>query len=200
MFKLYYLAHFKVAYKIIKHHSILINIKGCTPETTDPTPFLVILNYSLKPVKLRPSCKHWMDSVMKTWTTKAEEGLPTSDFRLLTSDLRLPTSDFRLKTSYFKLQTSNLTNSNSGFLISDLETQCCIFRLLTSRFPLLTSHFPLLTSDFRLSISDFRLPISNFRLPTSNFLLLTSHFRLDSSVRLDCRSIRHAGINAQGQS
>ena len=34
-------------------------------------------------------------------STKAEEGLPTSDFRLPTSDFRLPTSDFRLPTSDF---------------------------------------------------------------------------------------------------
>ena len=32
-------------------------------------------------------------------TTKAEEGLRTSDFRLPTSDLRLPTSDLRLPTA-----------------------------------------------------------------------------------------------------
>ena len=40
-------------------------------------------------------------------TTKAEEGLPTSDVRLPTSDFRLPTSDFRLPTSDFRLQTSD---------------------------------------------------------------------------------------------
>ena len=34
-------------------------------------------------------------------TTKAEEGLQTSDFRLQTSDFRLQTSDFRLQTSDF---------------------------------------------------------------------------------------------------
>ena len=45
----------------------------------------------------------------------------------------------------------------------------------------------LLTSDFRFPTSDFPLK------------LLTSDFRLDSSGRLDCRSISHAGINAQGQ-
>ena len=50
-----------------------------------------------------------------------------------------------------------------------------------------------------LPTSDFRLPISDFRLATSNFRLLNSDFRPDSSVRLNCRSIRHAGINAQGQ-
>ena len=53
-----------------------------------------------------------------------------------------------------------------------------------------TSHFWPLTSD----------STSDFQLPTSNFWLLTSDFRLDPSVRLDCRSIRHAGINAQVQS
>ena len=47
-----------------------------------------------------------------------------------------------------------------------------------------------------LPTSDFRLPISDFRLATSNFRLLTSDFRPDSSVRLNYRSIRHAGINA----
>ena len=75
--------------------------------------------------------------------TKAEEGLPISDFRLLTSDFRLPTSDFRLPTSDF------------GFLTSD--------------FGLQTSDFRLPTSDFRLPTSDFRLPTSDFRLPTSDF-------------------------------
>ena len=41
-------------------------------------------------------------SIENIFFTKAEEGLPTSDFRF-------QTSDFRLKTSYFKLQTSDLT-------------------------------------------------------------------------------------------
>ena len=176
MFKLYYLAHFKVAYKIIKHHSILINIKGCTPETTDPTPFLVISNYSLKTVKLRPSCKHWMDSVMKTWTTKAEEGLPTSDFRLLTSDVRLPTSDFRLKTSYFKPQTSDLTKFEpriSDFWPLRLNAACLDFWPPTSHFLLPTSHFWLPTSDFRFPTSYFQLPTCHVQLPTSNFPLPT---------------------------
>ena len=45
MFKLYYLAHFKVAYKIIKHHSILINIESCTTEITHPNTFLVIFKF-----------------------------------------------------------------------------------------------------------------------------------------------------------
>ena len=35
-------------------------------------------------------------------TTKAEKGLPTSNFQLQTSDSRLPTSDFRLPTSDFR--------------------------------------------------------------------------------------------------
>ena len=117
---------------------------------------------------------------------------------------RLPTSDFRLKTSYFKLQTSDLTKFElriSEFLT--VETQCCMVRLLTSHLPPPTSYFPIPTSYFRLPTptSDFRLrfPTSDFQLPTSNFPLLTFDSRLDSSVRLDCRSIRHAGINAQGQ-
>ena len=39
--------------------------------------------------------------------TKAEEGLPTSDFPLPTSDFQLPTSNFRLPTSDFQLPTSD---------------------------------------------------------------------------------------------
>ena len=146
---------------------------------------------------------------MKTWTSKAEEGLPTSDFRLPTSDFRLQTSDFILHTSYFKLQTSDLTKFelrisdfwplrlNAAWL--DFWPPTSHFLLPTSHFWLPTSDFRLPTSDFRLPTSDFRLPISNFPLPTSNFPLLTFDFPLDSSVGLDCRSIRHAGINAQGQ-
>ena len=77
--------------------------------------------------------------------------------------------------------------------------------LRTSHFPLLTSDFRLPTSDFWLSTSDFRLLISHFPLPTSDFRFPTSDFQtsnfwLDSSVWLDCRSIHHAGINAQSQS
>ena len=37
----------------------------------------------------------------KPQTTKAEEVLPTSDFRLPISNFRLPTSNFRLLTSDF---------------------------------------------------------------------------------------------------
>ena len=67
-----------------------------------------------------------------------------------------------------------------------------------SDLPLPTSHFWLPTSDLRLLISHFPLPISPLLI--SNFRVLTSNFWLDSSVRLDCRSIHHAGINALSQS
>ena len=97
-----------------------------------------------------------MDSVMK-----AEEGFPTSDFRLPTSDFRLQTSDFRAKTSYFKLQTSDLTKFElriSDFWPLRLNAACLDFWPATSHFllPCLDfwppiSHFPLLTSDFRQS-------------------------------------------------
>ena len=63
-----------------------------------------------------------------------------------------------------------------------------------------SSDFWLPTSDFWLPTSDFRLPISDFRLPISLFWFPTSDFWHDSSVSLDCRSIHHAGINAQSQS
>ena len=140
--------------------------------------------------------------------TKAEEGLPTSDFR--TSNFRLPTSDFRLPTSDFTLHTSHFILRIFELRISDfwpfrLEAKWLDLRTFHFRLP--TSHFRLPTSDFRPPISDFRLLISHFPLPTSdfpplisNFRVLTSDFWLDSSVRLDCRSIHHAGINAQSQS
>ena len=115
-----------------------------------------------------------MDSVMKTWTTKAEEGLPTSDFRLPTSDFRLQTSDFRLQTSYFKLQTSDLTKFElriSHFWPLRVNATCLDFWPPTSHFLLPTSHFPPLpwlpTSDFRFPTSDFQLPTSHVQLPTS---------------------------------
>ena len=99
--------------------------------------------------------------------TKAEEGLPTSDFR--TSNFRLPTSDlrtsdfwpFRLKAEWLDLRTSHFPLPTSAF------------RLLISHFPLPLSHFLLLTSDFRFPTSDFQLPTSDFQLPSSNFRLLT---------------------------
>ena len=108
-----------------------------------------------------------MDSVMK-----AEEGFPTSDFRLPTSDFRLPTSnfwlptsdfrlqtsDFRPKTSYFKLQTSDLTKFE--LRISDFLPLRLNAAWLDYEPP--ASHFPLLTSDFRLPTSDFQLPTSDF--------------------------------------
>ena len=50
---------------------------------------------------------------------------------------------------------------------------------------------------FRLLTSDFQLQTSEFRLPTSGFRLQTSDFRLQT---YDCRSIHHAGINAQSPS
>ena len=55
--------------------------------------------------------------------TKAEEGLPTSDFRLRTSDFRLPTSDFRLPTSDFRLQTSDFRLPNLKHRSSTRRTQ-----------------------------------------------------------------------------
>ena len=56
-------------------------------------------------------------------TTKAEEGIPTSDFRLPTSDFRLPTSDFRLQTSDFRLQTSDFRLQNLKHRSSTRRTQ-----------------------------------------------------------------------------
>ena len=55
----------------------------------DPTP---VLGYMWE-------WKKWGWTWMGILTTKAEEGLRTSHFRLPTSDFRLPTSDFRLPTS-----------------------------------------------------------------------------------------------------
>ena len=107
-------------------------------------------------------------------TTKAEEGLPTSDFRLPTSDFRLPTSDFRLPTSDFRLPTSDFRLQTSDFRLQTSD-----FRLQTSDFRLQTSDFRLQTSDFRLQTSDFRLQTSDFRLQTSDFRLQTSDFRLE---------------------
>ena len=142
------------------------------------------------------------ESRLSCITAKAEEGLPTSDFRLPTSDFRLLTSGFELQTSDFRLHTSNFRlQTKCELRISDLwplRLKAEWLDLRTSHFPLSTSHFPLPTSHFRLPTSDFRLPTSDFRFPTSDFQ--TSNFWLDSSVWLDCRSIHHAGINAQSQS
>ena len=128
-----------------------------------------------------PQALYWLQSISTllcyAYYTKAEEGLPTSDFQLLTSD-------FRLKTSYFKLQTSDLTKWElwvSDFWPFRLKAEWLDLR--TSRFPLPTSHFrfptsdfPLPTSPFPLLTSDFRLPISHFWFPTSDFWLPTSEF------------------------
>ena len=125
---------------------------------------------------------------------------------MLFTDLRFyesrgGSSDFWLQN--FQLQTSDFGSSNFGFLT--VQTQSWMAR--PSDLPLPTSHFSLPTSDFWLPTSDFRLLISHFPLPTSDFPLLISNFRvltsdfwLDSFVRFDCRSIHHAGINAQSQS
>ena len=96
MFKLYYLAHFKVAYKIIKHHSILINIEGCTTETTDPTPFLVIFKLQFENYKTKTKLQA-LDGQRNENSYYQNRGG--------SSDFRLPTSDFRLPTPYFRLQT-----------------------------------------------------------------------------------------------
>ena len=132
-----------------------------------------------------PQALHWLQSISTllcyAYYTKAEEGLPTSDFQLLTSD-------FRLKTSYFKLQTSDLTKWElwvSDFWPFRLKAEwldlrtshfplpTSAFRLLISHFPLPLSYFLLLTSDFRFPTSDFQLPTCDFQLPSSNFRLLT---------------------------
>ena len=55
-------------------------------------PYLPLqLSVALFLVELRWPVAHFIFSL---YSTKAEEGLRTSDFRLPTSDLRLPTSDF----------------------------------------------------------------------------------------------------------
>ena len=113
-------------------------------------------------------------------------------------------SDFWLPTSDFRLPTSDLTKVwTPDFWFLTVQSQSWMAR--PSDLPLPTSHFRPPTSDFRLPISHFWFPTSHFRLPTSDFRFLTSDFQtsnfwLDSSVWLDCRSIHHAGINAQSQS
>ena len=49
----------------------------------------------------------WRDTENQQYTTKAEEGLPTSDFQLPASNFRLPASNFQLPTSNFQLPTSH---------------------------------------------------------------------------------------------
>ena len=134
-------------------------------------------------------------TIIYSFGREKERNMTTSIENIFFYESRGGSSDFRL-------QTSDLTKFElriSEFLT--VETQCCMVRLLTSHLPPPTSYFPIPTSDFRFPTSDFRLrfPTSDFQLSTSNFPLLTFDFRLDSSVRLDFRSIRHAGINAQGQ-
>ena len=119
-----------------------------------------------------PQALYWLQSISTllcyAYYTKAEEGLPTSDFQLLTSG-------FRLKTSYFKLQTSDLTKWE--LWVSDFWP----FRLKAEWLDLRTSHFALPTFDFLLLTSYFRFPTSHFPLPTSDFQLLISHFWFPTS-------------------
>ena len=118
------------------------------------------------------------ESRLSCITTKAEEGLPTSDFGLPTSDFRLLTSGFELQTSYFKLQTSDLTKCE--LRISDFWP----FRLKAEWLDLRTSHFPVPTSHSRLPTSDFRFPTSNFQLLTSDLTLLFGSIAARSTTRV----------------
>ena len=107
-----------------------------------------------------PQVLNWLQSISTllyyAYYTKAEEGLPTSDFWLPTSDLRLPT-----------------WQSANWFLT--VQTQSWMAR--PSDLPLPTPHFPLPNSHFRLLIS-------HFSLPTSHFLLLTSDFRFPTQEKI----------------
>ena len=67
------------------------------------------------------------DLKFKELSTKAEEGLPTSDFWLPTSDFRLPTSDFRLPTSDFRLPTSDFRLPTSDFRLPTSKFKASIF-------------------------------------------------------------------------
>ena len=118
------------------------------------------------------------ESRLSCITTKAEKGLPTSDFGLPTSDFRLLTSGFELQTSYFKLQTSDLTKCE--LRISDFWP----FRLKAEWLDLRTSHFPVPTSHSRLPTSDFRFPTSNFQLLTSDLTLLFGSIAARSTTRV----------------
>ena len=113
-----------------------------------------------------PQVLSWLQSISTllyyAYYTKAEEGLPTSDFRL---------------------KTSHLTKCE--LRISDFWP----FRLKAEWLDLRTSHFPLPTSHFQIPISDFwfptsPLPTSHFPLPTSHFLLLTSDFRFPTQEKI----------------
>ena len=123
-----------------------------------------------------PQVLNWLQSISAllycAYYTKAEEGLPTSDFRPPTSDFRLPTY---LYFDFIILQTSDLTKCE--LRISDFWP----FRLKAEWLDLQTSHFPHPTFHFQIPISDFWFPTSHFPLPTSHFLLLTSDFRFPTS-------------------
>ena len=116
---------------------------------------------------------HLINNYLQEPITKAEEGLPTSDFWLPTSVFRLPTYDFRLLTSDFRLQTSDFRLDKvrtPDFWFLTVQTQSWMVR--PSNLPLPTSHFPLPTSDFRLLTSNLRFATSDFQLPTSDLTLL----------------------------
>ena len=118
---------------------------------------------------------HLINNSLQEPITKAEEGLPTSDFWLPTSVFRLPTSDLRLPTFDFRLQTSDFRLDKvrtPDFWFLTVQTQSWMVR--PSNLPLPTSHFPLPTSDFWLPTYDLPLLISNFRLLTWLFCLARS--------------------------
>ena len=102
---------------------------------------------------------HLINNYLQEPITKAEEGLPTSDFWLPTSVFRLPTSDL-----------TKCEHRISDFWPFRLKAEWLDLR--TSHFPLPTSHFPLPTSDFRLLTSNLRFATSDFQLPTSDLTLL----------------------------
>ena len=130
-----------------------------------------------------PQALYWLQSISTllyyAYYTKAEEGIPTSDFRLPTSDFRLQTLDFIiLQTSDFRLDKVRTPD----FWFLTVQTQSWMAR--PSDLPLPTSHFPLPNStDFWFPTSHFPLPACYFWLPTSDFLLLipTSDFWLPNS-------------------
>ena len=59
-----------------------------------------------EPVKLKQPRVVINIALFNRVSTKAEEGLPTSDFQLPTSDFRLQASGFRLQAAGFRLQAS----------------------------------------------------------------------------------------------
>jgi len=74
-------------------------------------PAVEIMTVSLTFLKSKCLIIHWSLIIRakekERFTTKAEKGLQTSDFRLQTSDFGFQTSDFRLRISDFRLQTSD---------------------------------------------------------------------------------------------